>query len=435
MELCYSSHSCNEFTFRIKRTNSTACMESEGAPNPSLDPELSKWIKENRGPDAFLVRTDGAERFATVSDSYEGNCSYAFDIRLKNPGIVYLQAWWTFSNYQAYSDTDDAWPEQHISLLDSPITLDICRSNCVPITPARPPPNATTISIPSTSDVDVPLSACSGSGPIRGSYLPAHPLDILYPPITLPQGRNYPIVGRYNFVPESCQWRHAGTRFSNRIEQCTEKKRKVLFVGDSHGRVAWDVMIHRLSGHQDILTLSLKAGSKNTTIGNTDFNFLWDPRGITLAKPAACEEMVGDADVVVVSVAAHLAASHQISTSQYTQTLQSIFSTLSSCPHPPDLSKRTLVYMTAPAAPPRTDEYVRKYADRRTNVRLQHWRDLGTDVALKAGWSVVDQFDLTLPHNLEPLHTDMAHYLSTDAMDPIVDEVIGKIGICDEEAA
>lgn len=285
MELCYSSHSCNEFTFRIKRTNSTACMESEGAPDPSLDPELSKWIKENRGPDAFLVRTDGAERFATVSDSYEGNCSYAFDIRLKNPGTLYLQAWWTFSvslafhcclkrpltyqdrqNYQAYSDTDDAWPEQHLSLLDSPITLDICQSNCVPITPARLLPNATTISIPSTSDVDVALPACSGSDPIRGSYLPAHPLDILYPPITLPQGRNYPIVGRYNFIPESCQWRHAGTRFSNRIEQCTEKKRKILFVGDSHGRVAWDVMIHRLSGHQDILTLSVRASPRDLNV-------------------------------------------------------------------------------------------------------------------------------------------------------------------------
>lgn len=89
--------------------------------------------------------------------------------------------------------------------------------------------------------------------------------------------------------------------------------------------------------------------------------------------------------------------------------------------------------MTVPAAPPRTDEYVRSHADRRTNVRLQHWEKLGTELALDAGWSVVDQFELTLPHNLEPLHTDMAHYLATDAMDPIVDEVIGKIGICSEE--
>ncbi|KIO24458.1 hypothetical protein M407DRAFT_244458 [Tulasnella calospora MUT 4182] len=88
--------------------------------------------------------------------------------------------------------------------------------------------------------------------------------------------------------------------------------------------------------------------------------------------------------------------------------------------------------MTAPATPPRTDEFVQKYADKRTNVRLQHWVGLATELALHAGWSLVDQFDLTLPHNLEPLHTDLAHYLATDAMDPIVDEVIGKIGICSE---
>lgn len=433
MELCYQPHACNEFTFRIKRTNLTACAESEEGPDPSLDPELSKWIRANRGPDAFLVRTDGAVRFATVSDTYEGNCSYAFDIRLKNPGTVYLQTWWTFSDYQAYSDTDDAWPEQHLSLLDSPVALNICPSSCVPIPPVRLLPNATVIAVPFSSPVDRSLPACGGSAPIRGSCLPVHPLDVLYPPVTFPQGQNYPIIGRYSLVPESFSWKHAGVRFSDRIERCTDRKRTALFVGDSHGRVAWDAMVHRLSGRQDILTSSAKAGSKNATVGSTDFKFLWDPRGMTLSKPTGCEEVIADADVVVVSVAAHLTASHQISTSQYTETLQSIFSTISGCPLPPSLSKRTLVYMTAPAAPPRTDEYVRKYADRRTNVRLQHWAELGTEVALKAGWGVVDQFDLTLPHNLEPLHTDMAHYLATDAMDPIVDEVIGKTGICIEE--
>jgi hypothetical protein len=43
----------------------------------------------------------------------------------------------------------------------------------------------------------------------------------------------------------------------------------------------------------------------------------------------------------------------------------------------------------------------------------------------------VDQFELTLPHSLEPLATDMAHFLANDALDPIVDEVLGKTGLCD----
>ncbi|KAG9012166.1 hypothetical protein FRB90_006815 [Tulasnella sp. 427] len=434
LEVCFGSQTCNEFTFRTKRTNFTSCEESEATPDPSNDPELSKWIKDNRGPDAFLVRTDGAERFATVSDTYEGNCSYAFDIRLKNPGPVYLQTWWTFTNYQAYSDTDSTWPEQHLSLIDSPIWLDICPSDCVATTPARLLSNATVVPITSHSlntNTEVSLPACSGSAPIRGTYLPSHPLDVLYPPFILPQGNNYPVMGRYYFTPESCQWKHAGTRLSTRLEKCTNKKHKVLFVGDSHGRVAWDSMIHRLSGHQTTLTLSRKMGSKNVTLGESDFTFLWDPRGKLLNAPTTCDEMIQDSDIVLVSVAAHLAASRQVATSEYISTLGSILSTISKCPLPTHVTERRLVYMTAPAAVPRTDEYVRKYADRRTNVRLQHWRDLGVDIALKAGWSVVDQFELTLPHNLEPLHTDMAHYLATDAIDPIVDEVIGKLGICD----
>jgi hypothetical protein len=42
----------------------------------------------------------------------------------------------------------------------------------------------------------------------------------------------------------------------------------------------------------------------------------------------------------------------------------------------------------------------------------------------------VDQYELTLPHNFEPRHNDMAHYLATDAIDPIIDEVLGKSGLC-----
>lgn len=43
----------------------------------------------------------------------------------------------------------------------------------------------------------------------------------------------------------------------------------------------------------------------------------------------------------------------------------------------------------------------------------------------------VDLQELTLPHSLELRHMDMAHYMATDAIDPIVDEVLGKSGLCD----
>jgi len=65
-------------------------------PDPSEDPALTKWMREQRGPDAFYMRTDGAERYASVYSTYEGQCTYSFNIRLKNPGNVYVSIWWTY---------------------------------------------------------------------------------------------------------------------------------------------------------------------------------------------------------------------------------------------------------------------------------------------------------------------------------------------------
>lgn len=72
-----------------------------------------------------------------------------------------------------------------------------------------------------------------------------------------------------------------------------------------------------------------------------------------------------------------------------------------------------------------------QYNDRRTNIRIRYWRDLSQKLATELGWMFVDLQELTLPHSLELRHMDMAHYMATDAIDPIVDEVLGKSGLCD----
>jgi hypothetical protein len=96
LEVCYAKGTCNQFTFHIKRTSTEACREQEATPDPSEDPALTKWMREQRGPDAFYMRTDGAERYASVYSTYEGQCMYSFNIRLKNPGNVYVSIWWTY---------------------------------------------------------------------------------------------------------------------------------------------------------------------------------------------------------------------------------------------------------------------------------------------------------------------------------------------------
>lgn len=95
LEVCYTPDSCNQFTARIARTSHLECQEAEDTPDPSEDAALTRWMREERGPDTFYLRTDGAERYASVYSTYNGQCSYSFDVRLKNPGDTYLQIWWT----------------------------------------------------------------------------------------------------------------------------------------------------------------------------------------------------------------------------------------------------------------------------------------------------------------------------------------------------
>jgi hypothetical protein len=96
LEVCYIEGTCNQFTVRIRRTSAKECREAENTPDTSKDPALSRWMREQRGPDAFYLRTDGAERYAKVYNTYEGQCTYSYDVRLKNPGDTYLQIWWTY---------------------------------------------------------------------------------------------------------------------------------------------------------------------------------------------------------------------------------------------------------------------------------------------------------------------------------------------------
>jgi len=96
LEVCYTEGTCNQFTVRIRRTSAKECNEQEQTPDPSEDPALTRWMRERRGPDAFYIKTDGAERYASESATYEGQCTYSFDVRLKNPGDTYVSIWWTF---------------------------------------------------------------------------------------------------------------------------------------------------------------------------------------------------------------------------------------------------------------------------------------------------------------------------------------------------
>lgn len=162
--------------------------------------------------------------------------------------------------YTGFSDTNRSWPEMLLYPLHAPVHLNTCPEHCEmqlskPLLPAKE-----IVSIPAPppaySSAALDLPDCAGPDPIPGSYIPAHPLDILYPPEVLPQPFDAPVVGRYSFIPENCVWRHAGLRFGD-VSPCSKRPAKMFITGDSHGRVSYDAMLHRLKGNTDNLLHSV----------------------------------------------------------------------------------------------------------------------------------------------------------------------------------
>ena len=88
-----------------------------------------------------------------------------------------------------------------------------------------------------------------------------------------------------------------------------------------------------------------------------------------------------------------------------------------------------LLFMGTPATPPRNDTFPRQVNDRSTNLRLEVWARLSVALARQEGWDVVDLFHYSAPFTRET--PDLAHYLMTDALDPMLDAVLGVLGVCD----
>ncbi|KAL1715257.1 hypothetical protein EV715DRAFT_275970 [Schizophyllum commune] len=434
-ELCRAPTSCSAFTLRIARTIPRAC-EAALVSNmhaPSDETQWEAWMEAERGPDGFYLRVDGAQRYATERAVHEGSCAYRMDVVLQNPGRVYLTAAHYYEDYNAYNERNATWAENlDRPLFSQPIEFDACDPSCLAYKPHLLNPARSTLALDgasrATSDLlsspDADLPACESDDPIPGVYVPHHPLDALYPPVSYPAGHKVPVHGRYRFAPEGCRFRHAGLRFGD-PSLCTERAERVLFIGDSHGRVAYDAMVHRLSGAMDMMVKSEKVHDKNATLGALSLNFVWDPQ-INHAAPSCAEltSLLEEVDVFVVSAGAHWR-----STAKFLADLTHFFKTVTDCQL--EAPPAQMIFLTTPAVAPRQDEYVQMHKDKRTSTRQGYLARRSAELARQYGWKVVDQFALTEAHTVELMALDRAHFVATDAIDPIVDELIQKAGVCD----
>ncbi|GAA6025013.1 hypothetical protein JCM10207_004764 [Rhodosporidiobolus poonsookiae] len=441
LSLSYSHSRCNTFRLRIARQDRSACRAL--LPDLHEDKGTTDFVQHSLGPDTFQLQTDGAERLV-VDDPTRfdpESCSYEFDVALANAGAVWLQVTHFYEDYNTYiSAPSRTLPRLITPLLPAPLHLSIC-DDCTPYVP----PVLTTQ--PSTFPASPPLPslpACTGPEPIRGVYVPSALPSLLYPPYQLPMTPKRPSAGFHTFVPTGCSFQHDGLRFRDH-QSCFRRPHRALFLGDSHARGMFDVLAHRLKGNDEMALSSFKVTNKISDIQNLHLEFMWDAY---LVSNIFCAYMHAF-DTVVLSTGSHQACYNCPPTSEYLAHMQRIFREwplkLTQCREQARtgallraeddgaLAARArekpptrFIFATSPAwYPKKAEQY-----DCRTAQRLGRWNDLVTAAALREGWAVVDAGAVTRPMQQDTRAMDGVHYIRTDAIDPIVDEVVEKMGIC-----
>lgn len=88
---------CNVFAIDVLRLNQEYCKSMETRSNMSHDPEVLRYIKDELGPDTFMLRVSGGQRWTSEFPRYLGNCSWRFDVSLSNGGDIWLELWHSYT--------------------------------------------------------------------------------------------------------------------------------------------------------------------------------------------------------------------------------------------------------------------------------------------------------------------------------------------------
>ncbi|GAA6038804.1 hypothetical protein JCM8097_002900 [Rhodosporidiobolus ruineniae] len=461
LSLSYSTTTCNSFVLLISRTDIARCREMERTVNPaSDDPTVESWIRTKMGPDSFNVQLEGAERVAVeIPSEYRGDCRYLYRFRLNNAGKVWMNVTWTYEDYQAFFELDapeGSRPKPAIfmrPLVSKPVELDLCPSTCRQYTPPRLGPASSAApavrldssssgssflpsllgspSAPPPVDIDSSsLPTCHHSShPLSGSYIPSPHLDLVHPPYPVPLDTRYtrPTAGLYSYVPSGCVWRHAGRRFVDHTS-CITRPHSALLMGDSHARGVFDVVKHRLEGSDSVAEASPKALNKNAHVGNLYMEFAWDPY---MTAEFSCDYMLKFDSIAFSS------GTHQLSwncpraatlISALSMPLRTWPRLLRQC-HAQHKSHKSpqLVFLTMPAFHPQLHNH-----DCRTGPRITYVNQRLSEIALEEGWEVLDVEGYVKPVAVDQIVGDGVHYLRLDAAEPIADEYLDILGICND---
>lgn len=87
---------CNVFAVDIQRTDEESCRLAESRTDMSLDPDVMRYIKDELGPDTFMLRISGGQRWTSEMPRYMGNCKWRFDVSLSNGGDMWMELWHSY---------------------------------------------------------------------------------------------------------------------------------------------------------------------------------------------------------------------------------------------------------------------------------------------------------------------------------------------------
>ncbi|KAJ3291307.1 hypothetical protein HDU79_002487 [Rhizoclosmatium sp. JEL0117] len=84
VQLCMSKRFCGQGYFVVSRVDKEQCQRDMKI-QVSRTPKFDKYVKDEIGPDTFMLIFDGPERAAPAMWRHLGNCDYKIPFRLTNP--------------------------------------------------------------------------------------------------------------------------------------------------------------------------------------------------------------------------------------------------------------------------------------------------------------------------------------------------------------
>jgi len=242
---------------------------------------------------------------------------------------------------------------------------------------------------------------------------------------------------QYTFQPSNCQWSNP-IRFGAPKADITSafKQRKILFLGDSHARYAYDLLMDIYAGEWDtyLKAPAIKDLIKTTTFGPTVLDFYWEPVLQEVRIELNCS-IVAQYDTVVLGAGQHNAIlipedkkehAHQYTLRAWEQLIHKLAQKLSPATCPGQRMPK-VIWMGNPARIVRIEPAANSsWLDARSSRRIRLYDEIAWDqFKTLPGAARVDMFALSQPFVND--FKDMLHMRHTDGVAALLQDVHEKI--------